>query len=387
MSLLREFFLSIDYGLFWSLEIILMIEGIVALILIGLLSRWWLKIPRDIFDLPERLVDVMISIVGLAFFSPIFIVLEALCRFGPKRLRGPLFYSEIKSGLNNKPFKIYKFRTMVNHAKDLNSQLQDKNITAPPFFYIPLDHDPRIHSKIGYLLRKTAIDEIPVLVNVFKGDMALIGPRPLNFEEIKAINNFFPEPNFQKQRSSMKPGFISLLDTKLYTLKPSQFRILQKHFRKKDKWIKEWMATDLVYAKKRSAILDIKIFLNYILIEIQRLLLPLEEIVPEEAFKEGKATLYFKKEVVGKATLVEEVAQQVGLTQRDVNNVIDAITSAITNALTKREKVTLVGFGTFQVMERKERRGRNPQTGEEIQIPAKKVPKFVPGRSLREKVE
>ena len=58
----------------------------------------------------------------------------------------------------------------------------------------------------------------------------------------------------------------------------------------------------------------------------------------------------------------------------------------ITDTLSKGEKVTLVGFGTFQVMERKTRRGRNPQTGKELQIPAKKVPKFTAGKALREAV-
>jgi len=89
---------------------------------------------------------------------------------------------------------------------------------------------------------------------------------------------------------------------------------------------------------------------------------------------------------MNKAELVEEVAGKVGLTKKDANNVIDAITSAIMDSLKRDEKVTLVGFGTFQVMEREARRGVNPQTGEAIQISAKKVPKFKPGRSLREAV-
>ena len=89
---------------------------------------------------------------------------------------------------------------------------------------------------------------------------------------------------------------------------------------------------------------------------------------------------------MNKAELVEEVAGKVGLTKKDANNVIDAITSAIMDSLKRDEKVTLVGFGTFQVMEREARRGVNPQTREAIQISAKKVPKFKPGRSLREAV-
>jgi len=89
---------------------------------------------------------------------------------------------------------------------------------------------------------------------------------------------------------------------------------------------------------------------------------------------------------MNKAELVEEVASKVGLTKKEAGNVIDAVTSAITDSLGRNEKVTLVGFGTFRVMERKERRGVNPQTKEAIQIPAKKVAKFKPGKSLREAV-
>ena len=90
---------------------------------------------------------------------------------------------------------------------------------------------------------------------------------------------------------------------------------------------------------------------------------------------------------MNKAELVEEVAGKVGLTKKEAGNVIDAITSTITDSLAREEKVTLVGFGTFQVRERKARRGRNPQTGQTIQIPAKKVPRFRPGKGLREKVK
>ena len=90
---------------------------------------------------------------------------------------------------------------------------------------------------------------------------------------------------------------------------------------------------------------------------------------------------------MNKAGLVEKVADQTGLTKRTSREVVDAIVSVITDSLAREERVTLVGFGTFQVIRRKERTGRNPQTGDKIQIPAKKVPKFRPGRGLREKVK
>ncbi|MFQ5836085.1 MAG: HU family DNA-binding protein [bacterium] len=94
-----------------------------------------------------------------------------------------------------------------------------------------------------------------------------------------------------------------------------------------------------------------------------------------------------RRNAMNKAELVEEVADQTGLTKKTSREAVDAITSAITDSLAREEKVTLVGFGTFQVMKRKARRGRNPQTGRELQIPAKKVPKFKAGRSLKEAVE
>jgi len=85
---------------------------------------------------------------------------------------------------------------------------------------------------------------------------------------------------------------------------------------------------------------------------------------------------------MNKAELVAEVANQTGLTKRTSREAVDAITSAITDSLARGERVTLVGFGSFRVIKREARRGRNPQTGQEIQIPAKEVVRFRSGKSL-----
>ncbi len=90
---------------------------------------------------------------------------------------------------------------------------------------------------------------------------------------------------------------------------------------------------------------------------------------------------------MNKAQLVEKVADEVGLTKKDTRKVVDAVTQTIAEALSGGEKVTLVNFGTFRVRNRKSRKGRNPQTGEKIQIPAKKVVKFEIGKGLREVVK
>jgi len=89
---------------------------------------------------------------------------------------------------------------------------------------------------------------------------------------------------------------------------------------------------------------------------------------------------------MNKKELMDEVSEKVGITKKEVGNIIDATTEAIRKALSKGEKVTLVGFGTFRVLNRKARRGRNPQTGEELQISAKKVAKFKAGKNLKEVV-
>lgn len=90
---------------------------------------------------------------------------------------------------------------------------------------------------------------------------------------------------------------------------------------------------------------------------------------------------------MNKAELVNEISGEVGLSKRETQKVVDVIIGTIRDTLVKGEKVTLVGFGTFRVTKRNARRGVNPQTRETIQIPAKRIPKFVPGKSLRDKVE
>lgn len=89
---------------------------------------------------------------------------------------------------------------------------------------------------------------------------------------------------------------------------------------------------------------------------------------------------------MNKAQLIKEVANKVEISKKEIGNIIDAAVKTITSTLSKGERVTLVDFGTFHVMKRKARKGRNPRTGEGLQIPARKAPKFRPGKALREAV-
>ncbi|GAB1806092.1 MULTISPECIES: HU family DNA-binding protein [Priestia] len=88
-----------------------------------------------------------------------------------------------------------------------------------------------------------------------------------------------------------------------------------------------------------------------------------------------------------KTELIDAVATKTELTKQDSKKAIDALFETISNTLSKEEKIQLLGFGTFEVRNRAERTGRNPQTGEEMIIPASKVPAFKPGKELKEAVK
>ncbi|WP_203332773.1 HU family DNA-binding protein [Planococcus beigongshangi] len=90
---------------------------------------------------------------------------------------------------------------------------------------------------------------------------------------------------------------------------------------------------------------------------------------------------------MNKTELVNSVAEAAELSRKDAAKAVDAAFEAIQGALTKGEKVQLIGFGNFEVRERAARKGRNPQTGAEIEIAASKVPAFKPGKALKDAVK
>lgn len=109
----------------------------------------------------KRLFDVAASGIGLILFSPLFLLVSIWIKLDSK---GPVFFRQVRVGRFNKDFRIYKFRTM-KLGSDKGSQITVGG------------HDSRI-TQSGYFLRKTKIDELPQLINVFIGDMSLVGPRP-----------------------------------------------------------------------------------------------------------------------------------------------------------------------------------------------------------------
>lgn len=101
---------------------------------------------------------------------------------------------------------------------------------------------------------------------------------------------------------------------------------------------------------------------------------------------EAKGVLREEVRVVNKTELIAKVAEKTQMTKKDATQSVEAVLEAITEALKNGEKVQLIGFGNFEVRERAARKGRNPQTGKEITIPASKVPAFKPGKALKDEV-
>jgi DNA-binding protein HU-beta len=100
----------------------------------------------------------------------------------------------------------------------------------------------------------------------------------------------------------------------------------------------------------------------------------------------GTNTNYFRRDDMNKAELISNVAEKTELTKKDAEKAVSAVLETIGEALSKSDKVQLVGFGTFEIRERAARKGRNPQTGEEINIDAARVPVFKAGKALRDAV-
>lgn len=123
----------------------------------------------------KRILDLVLLLIALPFVATACVVIAVLIRLDSP---GPIVFKQHRTGQFGRRFEIYKFRTMLANAEELKAQLAHLNVLEPPDFKIP--DDPRI-TRVGRFLRKTSLDELPQLLNVAKGDMSLVGPRPTSF--------------------------------------------------------------------------------------------------------------------------------------------------------------------------------------------------------------
>ena len=149
---------------------------------------------RLVYHTVKRGFDILASGVALVLLSPLFGVLTVKIK---KEDGGPAFYSQTRIGKNGKPFKMWKFRSMIVNADKMVEQLEEQNEIDGAMFKIK--DDPRV-TKIGHVIRKYSLDELPQLWNVLKGDMSLVGPRPPLPSEVEEYTDY------DKQRLLVMPG-------------------------------------------------------------------------------------------------------------------------------------------------------------------------------------
>lgn len=187
-----------------------------------------------IYNISKRALDIIASTLGLIILSPILLIVAILIKLESK---GPAIFSQKRIGLNKKEFKMYKFRSMVQNAEELKEKLAKENEMSGPMF--KMKNDPRV-TKVGRFIRKTSIDELPQLINVLKGEMSLVGPRP---SLPKEVSKFEP---WMLRRLSVKPGLTC------YWQVSGRNNID----------FEDWMKLDLQYVNDRSFWLDLKLILK-----------------------------------------------------------------------------------------------------------------------------
>ncbi len=145
----------------------------------------------------SRIYSFILSLFGLIFLSPVFLFLAILIKLDSS---GSIFFKQLRTGKHGRRFYMYKFRTMYNNAEEMKANLLKFNKLSWPDF--KMENDPRI-TKVGAILRKWSIDELPNLINIVKGDMNLVGPRPTSFPPGQY-------KEWQKARLAVTPGITGL---------------------------------------------------------------------------------------------------------------------------------------------------------------------------------
>lgn len=179
----------------------------------------------------KRLGDIIMSSIALVALSPLMVVIAIAVKFTSK---GPVFFEQHRAGLGGKPFRFLKYRTMNVDADEKKSELLQFNERTGPVF--KMENDPRV-TRLGHFLRKWSLDELPQFINVFLGDMSLVGPRPPTLDEVKKYENW------HNYRLEIKPGITCI------------WQVYARH----EKSFENWVRLDIKYRKEQSLLLDMKL--------------------------------------------------------------------------------------------------------------------------------
>ena len=195
---------------------------------------------RPFYHVVKRLFDIVASACGLILLFPLFLFLVIKIR---SEDGGPAFYSQERIGKNEKPFKMWKFRSMVVDADKMLDKLEDQNEIDGAMFKIK--DDPRV-TRIGHVIRKYSLDELPQLWNVLIGDMSLVGPRPPLPSEVEEYTSY------DKQRLTVMPGCTGLWQVT----------------RRSEADFDEMVWLDIVYINHSGAWEDLKLIVKTLLVMI-----------------------------------------------------------------------------------------------------------------------
>ena len=137
------------------------------------------SVRKKVYLAIKRLIDIIGSLIGIILLSPIYIIIAILIKFDSP---GKIVFGHTRKGKGGKDIKVYKFRTMYSNANEIFESFTSEQ-KEEYYKNFKLDNDPRV-TKLGGFLRKTSLDELPQLFNILKGDMTIIGPRPIVEKEI-----------------------------------------------------------------------------------------------------------------------------------------------------------------------------------------------------------
>lgn len=194
-----------------------------------------------VYRFVKRLFDMVASTIALVILSPLFLIIAICIKVDDPK--GPVFYSQVRVGKDGKHFKMFKFRSMVTNADQLLEKLRSQNDIDGAMF--KMKNDPRI-TKVGRIIRKYSLDELPQLANVVMGSMSIVGPRPPLVSEVAEYTDY------DNQRLMVKPGATGMWQVG----------------GRNDVSFDEMVALDLTYIQERSIWLDLKIMFETVKIMI-----------------------------------------------------------------------------------------------------------------------
>ncbi|EHA0993360.1 sugar transferase [Clostridium perfringens] len=187
---------------------------------------------NNIYLFFKRVIDIFGAGFGLIILSPVFLIVAIAIKVEDHK--GSVVFSQKRVGQYGKEFNMYKFRSMVSNAEELKTKLMAQNEMSGPMF--KMKHDPRI-TKVGKFIRKTSIDELPQLINILKGEMSLVGPRPSLPKEVAKFEKWM------LKRLEVKPGLTCY------------WQVMGRN----DIDFEEWMKLDIKYVHDRNLWLDIRL--------------------------------------------------------------------------------------------------------------------------------